>query len=95
MKVRSKKARASPFALAQAENLTERLRKEVPQDERARIQRAYVVLYGRPASAKEVGIGSDYLARMRKQFAAAEAETRAWEAYCQVLLCANEFVYVD
>lgn len=85
----------NPFALEQAQNLAKRLQKEVPRDESGRIRRAYVVLYGRPATEREVQIGTAYLTRMRKQFTEAEAEARSWEAYCQVLLCANEFIYVD
>jgi hypothetical protein len=90
-----------PFAIAQTRALAERLLKEAAND-RERIRRAYLLLYGRPASAPESEIGLKFLAETRKatgaQTASAEnanREIRAWEEYAQILLCANEFLYVD
>ena len=56
-----------------------------------RIRRAYLVLYGRPVTPAELAIGTAYLQRAR----ANAKDEQAWQAYCQLLLCANEFVYVD
>ena len=42
-------------------------------------------------TAAELAIGTGYLTRARRTL----AEAPAWEAYCQLLLCANEFIYVD
>ena len=47
------------------------------------------LLYGRPPAPEEVRIGLDFLGRP------GIARGPAWEEYCQVLLCANEFIYVD
>ncbi|HVS34225.1 MAG TPA: DUF1553 domain-containing protein, partial [Gemmataceae bacterium] len=58
------------------------------KDDRARIQRAYLLLYGRPPIREETAIGLDFLKR-------GAGTQKAWEEYCQVLLCANEFIYVD
>jgi hypothetical protein len=57
-------------------------------DNRQRIERAYVLLQGRPPGAEELQIGLEFLGR-------GEAVERHWEEYCQVLLCANEFLHVD
>ena len=60
---------------------------------RARIDRLYRLLYGRPPTQREVEIG---LAALTRWSGGAAATTpAAWEQYCQVLLCANEFMYVD
>jgi hypothetical protein len=77
----------NPFILAQTKALARRILAE-GKDERARIERAYRLLYARPPLDAEVKIGLDFLGR------AGRGEAR-WEAYCQVLLCANEFIYID
>jgi hypothetical protein len=53
----------------------------------ARIQWLYELLYSRPTAAGELELG---LRAVREGDRAV-----AWQRYCQVLLCANEFVYVD
>lgn len=54
-----------------------------------RIDWLYQTLYGRPATPREVEIGTRMLGQ------AAETKDKAWEAYAQILVCANEFIYVD
>ena len=51
----------------------------------------YRRLYARPPRAREVEVGLAALSGGRQSAPA----NVAWEQYCQVLLCANEFVYVD
>jgi hypothetical protein len=77
----------NPFILAQTKALARRVLAE-GKDERTRIERAYHLLYARPPLEEEVKIGLDFLARAGRGEA-------GWEAYCQVLLCANEFIYID
>jgi hypothetical protein len=80
-----------PFVLEQTKALTERiLRKERPDAER--IRTTYLMLFGRPPGAEEIEIGQAFLARARRS---AKTTKAAWEEYCQVLLCTNEFIYVD
>jgi hypothetical protein len=76
----------SPFMVAQAAALAERLEREVDSDDRARIERAYLLLYGRPATEEEVRLGLDYLATHRSD---------RWQQYAHVLLAANEMLYLD
>ena len=75
-----------PFVLAQARRFAERLVHEVPQDETARVDHACRLLFARPVSAKEIGIA--------RQVVAAGAES-GWADLAHVLLCSNEFVYLD
>jgi cytochrome c553 len=77
------------FVLGQARDLAARLR-GVAEDDAARIRQAYLWLYGRPASAEEVRIGQAFLQRSVHR----GADT-AWADYAHVLLCSNEFIYVD
>jgi cytochrome c553 len=80
-----------PFVIEQAKALGQRLQKEAENDKN-RIERAYDLLYARKPTAEEVEIGQGFLAEMTK---AENSSERAWTAYAQVLLCANEFLYVD
>jgi hypothetical protein len=76
-----------PFAVEQATALAQRICRE-ETDEEARMRRLYALLYGRPPLAAESEIGRSLVDR-------AGAGEAAWLAYCQVLLCANEFIMVD
>jgi mono/diheme cytochrome c family protein len=87
-----------PFAVAQAQALSRRAIQKGPADEAARIQWLYQVLYGRAATEREAKIGQAVLARGREQgrlAGAGPSPEQVWEPYCQILLCANEFIYVD
>jgi hypothetical protein len=75
-----------PFVLGQTRALAKRVLGG--GDTRQRIERVYILLYGRPPGAEELQVGLEFLGRD----GAAEG---IWEEYCQVLLCANEFIYVD
>jgi hypothetical protein len=78
----------SPFMVAQAEALADRLMREVtgtdPDAERQRIDLAYRLLFARPASERELGVGLKFLAR--------DAD---WKHYAHALLAANEMMFVD
>ncbi len=77
------------FAREQARHLAGRLLREVPGKD-VRIDRAYKLLFARPARAEEVRIGKAFLAR-----AAAHGADAAWADYAHLLLCSNEFLYLD
>jgi hypothetical protein len=76
-----------PFILEQTRLLAARVL-AAGRTDAERIDRAYRLLYGRPPLPEELRLGLEYLA-------AGASAGRAWEEYCQVLLCANEFIYVD
>jgi hypothetical protein len=81
----------SPFMVAQAAHLARRLRAEVSSGERAderRIERAYRLLYGRPATAAERRLGLSFLK------APGDRPAR-WEQYAHALLAANEMLFLD
>ncbi len=78
------------FVLAQAEHLADRLAREASGDDTRRIERAYSLLFSRPARAAEIEICRQLLARAGRNGARA-----AWADLAHVLLCSNEFVYLD
>ncbi len=82
----------SPFMIAEAARLAERLRMEIPaadvQADRRRIERAYRLLYGRSATETEIRLGLAFLT---------DGDDRAarWQQYAHVLLAANEMLFID
>jgi hypothetical protein len=78
------------FVQDQAAHLARRLLAEAPCDDAARIDLAYRLLFGRPTRPGEVAIGRDFLA-----LASARGTEAAWADYAHVLLCSNEFVFID
>ena len=88
-----------PLVHAQAEKFAQRVWNSRKKDSE-RIQHAYQWLYGRPASKEEVRAGEDYLGAV--SLALRESGTpiekvldAAWASYSRVLLCSNEFIFVD
>jgi hypothetical protein len=86
-----------PFALAQTKALSERVIKQGTPDDAGRIDWLYRRLYSRAPSDKEIEIGLTMLKEAQQPEGGKPplAKDAAWEAYCQVLVCANEFVYVE
>jgi len=87
-----------PFAHAEAERFAARLSQ--PADDAKRIDLAYRIAFGRPASRDEVREGKDYLqqceAELKQTGVPSEKQSRAALAsYCRVLLSSNEFMFID
>jgi mono/diheme cytochrome c family protein len=59
-------------------------------DDAGRIRLAFLRLYGRPVTDRELSLGLAFLSSP-----ADEEKLSRWEQYAQVLLAANEFLYVD
>ena len=76
----------NPLMVRQANRFAERLHREAPQSDPARIQRACRLLYGRAATATEE--------RLALNFLKADPEN-GWQHYGQVLLASNELLYLD
>lgn len=89
----------SPMMRDLAGSFADRLRKAAA-DDAGRIRLAYQLAYARPASNEEVKKGTNYLQRYTEELQRTglprdQAEAEAWRSYGRVLLCANEFVYID
>ena len=78
----------SPWMVEQAATMFERLQKDAISDKSTRIDRAYRLLYARPATEKEVVVGLKFLAKDGDP-------TASWKSYCHALLAANEMMFVD
>lgn len=84
-----------PFVHARADSLTRRLA-GLPSDA-ARLERACLLLYGRPASKKEQATAALFLAASLRELGGLgpEKQQQAWASWLRVMLSANEFIYVD
>jgi hypothetical protein len=79
----------SPLLRQQATALANRLKAEAPTDPESRIRRAYLLVYGRPATDRQVRQALAFLAGDQP------AAEEAWVQYAHVLLSSNEFLFVD
>jgi hypothetical protein len=80
----------SDFVQGQATELANRILREAPTEEAARLNWVYQLLFARPARTEEIAVARQLLAKSGRP----ESET-AWRDLAHVLLCSNEFVYVD
>ncbi len=94
----------SEFMIGAARAVAARLQSasaaNTPPNDGETIRRAYLLLYGRAATDREVDLGLAYL-RAPEQPATADPQSKTptdlsrWERYTQALLAANEFLFVD
>ncbi len=82
----------SPFIRQQAVALARRLKAEAPGGIGDRVQRAYRLVYGRPATEAQVKLAVEFLTDGKANGPVGE---NLWEQYAQVLLGSNEFLFVD
>jgi hypothetical protein len=79
----------SEFVQKQARHLLARPEVQAQTDTAGRIRLLYQLIYAREATSEEVQLGRQFLAEAKG------AKQPPWEQYTQVLLMANEFLFVD
>jgi hypothetical protein len=90
----------SPFVRDQSQAFAQRLLTDGNLTDDQRIQFSYSLCFGRPPSAEELADSREFLATYQSaQVAGPRPETErrasAWQSFCQMLLCSNEFLYVE
>jgi Protein of unknown function (DUF1553)/Protein of unknown function (DUF1549)/Planctomycete cytochrome C len=83
----------SEFMVRNAKALAARLTMKTDMSDADRIREAFLLVYGRPATDRELTLGQAFLNAPPGE-GRAEGLTR-WQQYAQVLLGANEFLFVD
>ena len=88
------------FSIEQAEALAERLEREAPQDDGAKIARAWALLFGGVPENLAISRSLVFLHRQRGELEGAgkapgAAAHKALAAWCQVLLSSNAFLYLE
>jgi hypothetical protein len=81
-------------ARAVAARVTERAHADAEQDDKSRIRRAYLLLFGRAPNEREQTLGRLYL-QTPEPGSSPRADMSRWERYSQALLATNEFLFVD
>jgi hypothetical protein len=76
-----------PFVSATAKALAERVRREAPGDTEGRIRHLYALTLGRLPTKAEGAIGTELLTSV--------GGPEPLERYCLLILCTNEFLYID
>jgi cytochrome c553 len=76
-----------PFVTNAAKALAARVGREAPGTPDARIHHLYALTLGRPPTTAELELGKTLLTPA--------AGLDPWERYCLLILCTNEFLYVD
>jgi hypothetical protein len=82
----------SPFVIETSKALAARVQKEGPSDAE-RVQRAFALVYGRPASGDEAQLFETFLQGQDAEPTA--NRLNRWERVAQILIGSNEFMYVD
>ena len=76
-----------PFVNEMARALSARILNDGPVQTEARVRRLYAITLGRPPSRLELELAERALGR--------SAGSDAWERYCHLIVCQNEFLYTD
>ena len=82
----------SQFMVTRAKALAQRLRSDA-DDDPARIKLAYDLLFSRQVTQRELEIGQAFLRAAGEE--RENVKLTPWQQYAQVLLSANEFLYVQ
>ena len=86
----------APFVKTQARHLAERLAKEEAGDERARINRLYLLTVNRPADAGAMETAMAFLDDCTRDLSTAareNARAEAWTQLCHAVLGSNNFLF--
>jgi mono/diheme cytochrome c family protein len=84
----------SPFVMEQAKHLAARPEVTGAAEPEKRIEALYRLCYARKPDAAELTLGLNFLKAADAE-KTSDARLAPWEKYAQVLLLANEFVFVD
>jgi hypothetical protein len=84
----------SEFMVRQAKILAAKLTSADESDER-RIEHAFRLVFGRRPTKDEIRLGREFLAHASENAAGKDGSLGPWDQYAQVLLSANEFLFVD
>jgi len=81
------------FVSEQTKSLASKLLAEEPEEVR-RIERAWLLVVGRPASPEEVVDARRYIAGFPAKSDDSGARLLAWSSFCRALVASNDFIFV-
>ncbi len=80
----------SDFAVRRSKHLAEQLERCCGNDARERIDLAFRLIAGRSCNARECDEALEFILAQQ-----AQAGTRGWEDFCQMLMASNLFLYLE
>ena len=84
----------SRFVVDRAKAFAERVRREAGPSLEARLDRAFLLTTGRPATQSEQAAARACLSDQPSRYTGqTDAEDRVWVDLCHMLLCGNAFLY--
>jgi len=85
----------SEFLHERAQDVAQSLFGRKEMSDAARIDTAYALILNRHPDKDEIDRALNYVAGFKQKFAGEQAERKAWQSLCRVLMSSNDFVYVD
>jgi mono/diheme cytochrome c family protein len=85
----------SDFLTERSSNLTAALFSQQSLSTAMRMESAYQRILNRSPDDREIALSLSYLADFMRKFPSPQAELKAWQSLCRVLMSSNDFVYVD
>lgn len=90
----------SDFVSTSSKDLTTRLMALPQSDDSKRIEQLYLLAYGRNVTPDEIEQAKSFVVDFEKALQATEPDPanrhlRAWASLCQIVLAANEFIYLQ
>jgi hypothetical protein len=85
----------SEFLFERAQNVATSLLARNEMSAAARIEAAYALILNRRPDKKEIDQALNYITGFKQKFAGENADRKAWQSFCRVLMSSNDFVYVD
>jgi cytochrome c553 len=85
----------SEFMVRNAKALAARLTAQPGQSDAERIRTAFLVVFSREVTDRELQLGLHFLSAPNATTGGAKTTLSRWEQYAQVLLMTNEFMFVD
>jgi mono/diheme cytochrome c family protein len=85
----------SEFLYERAQNVAKSLLQRKEMNDAARIETAYALILNRRPDKDEIDQALNYIAGFKQKFAGEDADQKAWQSFCRVLMSSNDFVYVD
>lgn len=85
----------SDFLTEQSVTIAKSLLARNDVDPAGRVDLAYLRILNRRAEKDEIEQAQKYIAGFKQKETGADAEQKAWQSFCRVLMASNDFVYVD
>jgi hypothetical protein len=83
-----------PFVFEQCRLWARRVLEEDHPSPESRVERLYLMAFGRPPSAQEVNAAVDFLADQRAAYGVGDGDIRCWADLCHVLVNVKEFIFL-